>query len=186
MKLIEHQNVLCLYDVYENRKYLVSKDWIYNAKKKLRKKLFNKNIQVTIRCILTKYFHKNIQRTIQNISTKIFKWQYKVLQHNISTKIFNGQYKIFQQKFSMTIQSNNTIFPQKYNIIQNTSTETSKWNITTKYFNKNIHLTIQNISIFQQRHSSENTKYFSTWCLNTCLGESSSTTSWRRDDSHPK
>ena len=24
MKLIEHQNVLCLYDVYENRKYLVS------------------------------------------------------------------------------------------------------------------------------------------------------------------
>ena len=26
MKLIEHQNVLCLYDVYENRKYLVSTD----------------------------------------------------------------------------------------------------------------------------------------------------------------
>ena len=160
MKLIEHQNVLCLYDVYENRKYLVSKDWIYNAKKKLRKKLFNKNIQVTIRCILTKYFHKNIQRTIQNISTKIFKWQYKVLQHNISTKIFNGQYKIFQQKFSMTIQSNNTIFPQKYPMDN------------TTYFNKNIQVTLRSITtqykILQPKHPSEilqqniSTKIF-TW-----------------------
>ena len=86
MKLIEHQNVLCLYDVYENRKYLVG------------------NIQVTIQSITTQYFHKNIKWTIQNISTKTSKSHYEVLQHN--TKYFNKNIqvkyynKIFQQKYS--------------------------------------------------------------------------------------
>ena len=126
MKLIEHQNVLCLYDVYENRKYLVSKDWI-ECKKETSKKLFNKK------------------------------------HPSDSTMYYN---KIFQQKYSKyyNIQVIIQIFPQKHP------------SDNTKYFTK----------VFQQKRSSGNTKYFSTWCLNTCLGESSSTTSWRRDDSHPK
>ena len=151
MKLIEHQNVLCLYDVYENRKYLVSKDWIYNANKASKKalqqkhpsdstmyynkifpqkystdntKYFNKNIQVTIQSITTQYFHKNIQWTIQNISTKTSKSHYEVLQHN--TKYFNKniQVKYYNKIFQQKLSPNNTT-----------------------YFNKDIQVTTQNISV---------------------------------------
>ena len=43
MKLIEHQNVLCLYDVYENRKYLVSETWKECKKEASKKTLYQKN-----------------------------------------------------------------------------------------------------------------------------------------------